>query len=181
MGQLRSVIDPFFLRREKATTLQPQLLGNASSDVLAAAPSALPSKAELIVWTRLSPSQLALYDGFLQTEEVRTVLNTSESPLAALTVLKKICCHPLLLNDRAREVTKIALLTRREELGLGDEESLDGLDCAPSEVSSLYHLSDIKLEEVLRQSGKLQCLFQLLESFQGDNLIQSHLLYFSGT
>lgn len=56
-------------------------------------------KNDLIVWIRLSRMQQALYRSFLETTEVRDVLNRSKSPLAALGVLKKICNHPHLLQD----------------------------------------------------------------------------------
>ena len=32
---------------------------------------------------------------------MKDVLNQSKSPLAAITVLKKICVHPFLLSERA--------------------------------------------------------------------------------
>lgn len=38
--------------------------------------------------------------GFLQSSEVSSVLNQTSSALAAISVLKKICDHPALLNDR---------------------------------------------------------------------------------
>jgi hypothetical protein len=40
---------------------------------------------------------------FLNTQGVKDVLNRSKSPLAAITVLKKICVHPNLLSERAAE------------------------------------------------------------------------------
>jgi hypothetical protein len=40
------------------------------------------------------------------------------------------------------------------------------LDLGNETVSSLYSLSEAGLHSVLLQSGKLQCLFQLLGSFQ---------------
>ena len=38
---------------------------------------------------------------FLNTQGVKDVLNKTSSPLAAITVLKKICVHPNLLSERA--------------------------------------------------------------------------------
>jgi len=38
---------------------------------------------------------------FLASDTVRAALNSSRSPLAALTVLKKICDHPYLLQKKA--------------------------------------------------------------------------------
>lgn len=44
-----------------------------------------------------------LLQAFLNSETVKEALNTSRSPLAALTVLKKICVHPNLLSERAAD------------------------------------------------------------------------------
>ncbi|KAI3816317.1 hypothetical protein L1987_16010 [Smallanthus sonchifolius] len=62
-------------------------------------------KDEIIVWLRLSGCQRQLYDAFLNSEFVLSAFDGS--PLAALTILKKICDHPLLLTKRdAKDVIK---------------------------------------------------------------------------
>ncbi len=38
---------------------------------------------------------------FLESKDVKVALNQSQSALAALTVLKKVCDHPALLSKRA--------------------------------------------------------------------------------
>ena len=40
-----------------------------------------------------------MYRNFLESEKVQELLNSTKSPLAALTVLKKICDHPTLLQN----------------------------------------------------------------------------------
>ena len=50
-------------------------------------------KNDFILWCTLTDPQLALYRGFLELAEVRDLLNSTRSPLAALTVLKKACDH----------------------------------------------------------------------------------------
>ncbi len=47
-------------------------------------------KNDFILWMRLSAAQVQLYRAFVSTEEVKIVLNSTKSPLAALTVLKKV-------------------------------------------------------------------------------------------
>lgn len=42
-----------------------------------------------------------LLQAFLNSQAVKDALNQSKSPLAAITVLKKICVHPNLLSERA--------------------------------------------------------------------------------
>lgn len=39
----------------------------------------------------------------MNSQAVKDALNTTKSPLAAITVLKKICVHPNLLSERAVE------------------------------------------------------------------------------
>ena len=47
--------------------------------------------ADLIVWLPLQPAQIELYQSFLSSPAVQELLNTTRSPLAAISVLKKIC------------------------------------------------------------------------------------------
>eukprot|EP00198_Chlamydomonas_reinhardtii_P013591 XP_001702928.1 SWI/SNF chromatin remodeling complex component [Chlamydomonas reinhardtii] len=61
----------------------------------------LPRKNDLVVWLRLTPLQRKIYTAFLHTDSVRQVLSHTASPLAAITVLKKICDHPALLSANA--------------------------------------------------------------------------------
>lgn len=52
------------------------------------------AKTDVIVWCTLAPIQEELYRIFLNSPLARQALNSSRSPLAACTVLKKICDHP---------------------------------------------------------------------------------------
>lgn len=80
--------------------------GADSSRSGAAAPAPMGAKHDLVVWLRLQPLQRHIYEAFLHSDAVKAALNSSRSPLAALTVLKKVCDHPALLSDRA---TKLVL------------------------------------------------------------------------
>ena len=86
---LRRLIDPFFLRRTKAEIKKKNEKGSAGINNLG-------KKNELCVWLKLSDGQHNLYKAFLTLDTVRDAMNSSKSPLAALTVLKKICDHPRL-------------------------------------------------------------------------------------
>ena len=86
---LRKLIDPYFLRRTKVE------IKSKNVDSVSAF-SKLGKKNELCVWLQLSDVQLNLYKAFLTLDSVRDAMNSSKSPLAALTVLKKICDHPRL-------------------------------------------------------------------------------------
>ncbi|KAK6140502.1 hypothetical protein DH2020_025757 [Rehmannia glutinosa] len=84
---LRDCIQPYFLRRLKSEVFRDD--------------STLSKKNEIIVWLRLTRCQRQLYEAFLKSEIVLSACDGS--PLAALTILKKICDHPLLLTKRAAE------------------------------------------------------------------------------
>eukprot|EP00884_Botryococcus_braunii_P020558 jgi/Botrbrau1/7186/Bobra.0300s0016.1 len=99
-AELRSRIQPFFLRREKS------MLGAGNSAPeqgrsQKVEPPSMGCKNDLVVWLRLQPMQRKVYQDFLESDAVRAVFNQTGSALAALTVLKKICDHPALLTERA--------------------------------------------------------------------------------
>ena len=115
---LRTKLAPALLRREKRIVFGGAAPGHACSSDAAAAnvaatheeevdsvPAAsgapLGSKVDLIVWLKLSPPQRRLYAAFLGSSSVAAALNKTNSALAAITVLKKICDHPGLLSERA--------------------------------------------------------------------------------
>ena len=70
----------------------------------------LPPKNDLIIWTFLSREQQQIYEMFLESKLVDALKNTSQSVLAALTVLKKLCDHPRLLRTQnARHLEALGL------------------------------------------------------------------------
>ncbi|KAL6570063.1 hypothetical protein OROMI_014577 [Orobanche minor] len=87
LKDLRDCIQPYFLRRMKSEVFRDD--------------STLSKKNEIIVWLPLTGCQRQLYEAFLKSEIVISACDGS--PLAALTILKKICDHPLLLTKRAAE------------------------------------------------------------------------------
>ncbi|KAG1675299.1 hypothetical protein FOA52_015973 [Chlamydomonas sp. UWO 241] len=123
-NELRRVIAPFFLCRLKKDVLtQRSRSGDdegqqggggggggggssrgASSDTAGGGQQGgqtISRKNDLVVWLRLTDLQAQIYKGFLQSDDVKKALNQTQSPLAALTVLKKVCDHPALLSTRA--------------------------------------------------------------------------------
>jgi hypothetical protein len=74
---------------------------SAVSAVGAAGPAPMGQKVDLVVWLKLTTLQRHIYEAFLHSDAVKAALNSSKSPLAALTVLKKVCDHPALLSERA--------------------------------------------------------------------------------
>lgn len=121
-SSLQSIISPYFLRREKKTVFpdrdilqtpkphcyQPETPISKKKLGL----SIETRKNDLIIWIKLVPQQLLLYRNFLESEEVKNVLNKTQSPLAAITVLKKICSHPLLLNSEMKTCHQLELVKK---------------------------------------------------------------------
>lgn len=66
-------------------------------------PQSLRHKNDLVVWLQLQPLQRKVYKAFLHSDAVKEALNKTNSILAAITVLKKICDHPALLSEASAE------------------------------------------------------------------------------
>ncbi|WOL11345.1 protein CHROMATIN REMODELING 24 [Canna indica] len=107
--ELRERIQPYFLRRMKSEVFPENDSTNNAK---------LSKKSEIIVWLKLTACQRQLYEAFLNSDLVHDSLDGS--PLAALTILKKICDHPLLLTKRAAEgiLEGMDSMLNREELGM---------------------------------------------------------------
>ncbi len=116
LGRLRARLYPFFLRRDKASTgasadaadaydariarHTPSPVAAAAVEASAAASASMSgvTKTELVVWVTLSPAQRRLYSAILRTAAVEARKMTRRSPLATLSLLKKLCDHPRLLD-----------------------------------------------------------------------------------
>ena len=82
LQQLSSIVSKFIIRR--------------TNDILS---KYLPIKYEHVVFCRLSPFQLALYELFINSPSIKRLLRgTGSQPLKAIGILKKLCNHPDLLD-----------------------------------------------------------------------------------
>ncbi|POG80389.1 putative dna repair and recombination protein rad54 protein [Rhizophagus irregularis DAOM 181602=DAOM 197198] len=82
LAELWSVVSKFIIRR--------------SNDILS---KYLPIKYEHVVFCRLSEFQLSLYELFMTSPEIQHLLRgIGSQPLKAITILKKLCNHPDLLD-----------------------------------------------------------------------------------
>ncbi|KAB5515413.1 hypothetical protein PHYPO_G00250030 [Pangasianodon hypophthalmus] len=163
---LTEIIRPYFLRRTKAEVQnrkqlvhrtkeedQEQEVRNQESARVNEIPS-LTRKTDLIVWTYLSDVQEDIYRQFISLDHIKELLTTTRSPLAELTVLKKLCDHPRLLSARA--VT---------QLGLGAGSADFHEDDGQSTASSIVGVTD---ETLISESGKLRFLLNLMESLRDE-------------
>ncbi|QKX63417.1 uncharacterized protein TRUGW13939_10587, partial [Talaromyces rugulosus] len=82
LAELSAIVNKFIIRR--------------TNDILS---KYLPMKYEHVVFCNLSEFQLSLYNHFLQSPDIRSLLRGKGSqPLKAIGLLKKLCNHPDLLN-----------------------------------------------------------------------------------
>ncbi|NXT75869.1 ERC6L protein, partial [Zapornia atra] len=156
---LMTIIKPYFLRRtkediktnraDKPDAPLPEDRGDNRAPIM---PS-LTRKNDFVVWVYLAAAQEEIYRNFLSLDHVKEVLMTTRSPLAELTVLKKLCDHPRLLSAKACI-----------QLGLEEQEPSEQAQGSETGVLSsankIDHLSD---ETLIQESGKMQFLVGLLE------------------
>ncbi|KAI9009594.1 SNF2 family N-terminal domain-containing protein [Gaertneriomyces semiglobifer] len=132
---LRSLISPYFLRREKATLVSsPAIQG---SKIVQDEERTLSVKTEFAIWVSLTQTQLRLYEAFLTNLNLHEILNASKSPLSALNVLRKICDHPAMISHALQDCEDI------------DLDSIHGLDATS--------------QALLEQSAKLSVTVQLVK------------------
>ncbi|XP_015062929.1 protein CHROMATIN REMODELING 24 isoform X2 [Solanum pennellii] len=157
--ELREHIQPYFLRRLKSEVFSDDSSTSAK----------LSKKNEIIVWLKLTNCQRQLYTAFLKSEIVLSSFD--RSPLAALTILKKICDHPLLLTKRAAE----EVLEEMDSTSNHDDRAV-----AERLVMQMANVSEKLEEEVVSHdvSCKITFILALL-----DNLIPGghNVLIFSQT
>lgn len=99
-NELQELLQPFLLQRLKADYLADQL----------------PTKSDMIIWTHISDEQRKRYSEYVESKEsaVACVLSGMvSSPLVAISWLKKLCGHPILVDD-ADEVDDLSTYEPRE-------------------------------------------------------------------
>ena len=111
---LRDLIAPHILRREKKDYLEKTSAPASSTVATAASTPKSPEKItarknDLVVWLKLTNFQLRIYKMFLESDEVKETLNSSKSPLAAIGIMQKICCHPSLLKETNKTTDRLDL------------------------------------------------------------------------
>ncbi|KXG27450.2 protein CHROMATIN REMODELING 24 isoform X2 [Sorghum bicolor] len=160
--ELRERIKPYFLRRMKSEVV---------FDTGASEEKTLAKKNELIVWLKLTPCQRKLYTAFLNSELVHLALQPKASPLAAITILKKICDHPLLLTKKGAE----GVLEGMDEM-LNDQD-IGMVEKMAMNLADMAH-DDDALQVGQDVSCKLSFIMSLLRNLVGEG---HHVLIFSQT
>ncbi|KAI8032347.1 Protein CHROMATIN REMODELING 24 [Camellia lanceoleosa] len=159
LKEFRECIQPYFLRRLKSEVFCED---DSTED------AKLSRKNEIIVWLKLTSCQRQLYEAFLKSELVLSAFDGS--PLAALTILKKICDHPLLLTKRAAE------------------DVLEGMDSMVNQEDTVVaeklamHIADVTERSVFEEKHNVSCKITFILSLLDNLISDGHcVLIFSQT
>lgn len=79
-------------------TISPYMLQRLKVDVAAD----LPKKSEQVLFCKLTRQQREAYQDYLQSDDMRAVINRTRDSFSGITALRKICNHPDLLDPRSR-------------------------------------------------------------------------------
>ncbi|CAI2378419.1 unnamed protein product [Moneuplotes crassus] len=187
--KLRAQYKPHFLRRTKKqifTMRSVDLTGEALKD------NELPLKTDLVIWVKLSESQKKLYQYIISQKHVQSVIaaGASRNAFCLLSVIKKLCQHPLLLRKGAMNKSeKDDDFFGEEEKNLADfaEEDtgpiptkkvkpkkdkdiekqtkmMELLDLKDILNDAVAHYNGNDVDGILADSSKLVFLFMLLEN-----------------
>ncbi|KAM6151805.1 DNA excision repair protein ERCC-6-like [Rhynchocyon petersi] len=161
---LMTIIKPYFLRRskeevqEKKSNNQEIRLSekNANVDAICEMPS-FSRKNDLIIWIRLAPLQEEIYRKFVLLDHIKELLMETRSPLAELSVLKKLCDHPRLLSARACCL-----------LNLGGASFTFQNENMGKDSSDMGHIDQVTDDTLIEESGKMIFLMDLLKRLRDE-------------
>lgn len=131
---LRDLINPFLLRRRKKDIKEV---------------SRMPGKTEQILFCKLTNMQRSMYESYLKSDEVNSVIRGTAQCFKPIIVLRKICNHPdLLLSD-----PKNAGITAWNPINVNDRDLIDSDD---------NNDRCDRIGTLVEASGKLQVLAKIL-------------------
>lgn len=89
---LKDLVSPYLLRRVKADVAKD-----------------LPKKTEMVLFCKLTPEQRRLYKKFIDSADLKKVLEGKRNALFGIDMLRKICNHPNLvdLSIKDKKITKL--------------------------------------------------------------------------
>ncbi|KAH9411701.1 SNF2 protein [Ordospora pajunii] len=151
---LRSLIEPYILRRTKAQVSHR-----------------LPSKQDKIVFCSLTPLQTDLYRKVLGSKHIMNVLTGKANLLSGITLLRKVCNHPQLLfasgsagHHGMHEKRQGELKVENAEFDYGYEEETLGISVCNGEVGGC---------ELVESACKMKILVDFLKKWKksGDKVL----------
>mmetsp|Transcript_10281 Transcript_10281/g.20279 ORF Transcript_10281/g.20279 Transcript_10281/m.20279 type:complete len:494 (-) Transcript_10281:484-1965(-) len=125
----------------------------------------MPGKKEQVLFCRLSEQQRIIYEDFLRSDYVKKVFGGTAQLLGAITVMRKICNHPDLLenpDDRSVEpfIRNDGNYLRdaqraQKSRNYGDDNNDGGIN---EEIDDTAH----RFKAMIQRSGKLEILAKIL-------------------
>ncbi len=97
-GALQKVLEKGKARNEELASLTSPFILRRTADLLS---KYLPSKTEYVLFCRPTTAQAAAYQHVLACPAFQAALGSPETSLQLITVLKKVCNSPFLLNGKA--------------------------------------------------------------------------------
>ena len=147
---LKDLINPYLLRRLKKDVKEVQRM---------------PGKKEQVLFCRLTDQQRIIYEDFLRSDYVKKVFGGTAQLLGAITVMRKICNHPdLLENSDDRSVEPFIrndgdYLRDAQRAQKSKNHSDDNNDHGLNEV--IDDTAD-RFQAMIQRSGKLEILAKIL-------------------
>lgn len=134
---LRDLINPYLLRRQKKDIEEI---------------TRMPGKTENVLFCKLSVRQRRMYEAYLQSDEVQSIIRGSKQCFGPIIMLRKICNHPDLIcgsNQAAYESFLRNGFVNEEDIG----------DTSSDDDSSVI---EIEQDNLIERSGKLEILAKIL-------------------
>ena len=126
-------------------------------------PCRLSKKLDIVVWLPLSSVQREIYAAFLKSKQVKLALNKFNSPLVAINVLRKICCHPALLHgEGAKEIAELLHMQKDGDKNLSEKMGLNVATKCIGDWMNSENFNRNKYSYGVETSCKLQFLLSLL-------------------
>lgn len=112
----------------------------------------MPGKTEHVLFCKLSSRQRKMYEAYLQSDEVRSIIRGSKNCFGPIIMLRKICNHPDLICGSDQSAYESFLRN-----GYVNDEDI-GYTSSSDETSIL----DVDKESLIERSGKLEILAKIL-------------------
>ena len=151
--ELKKITEPYILRRSKESVTKESkvtIKSDIGKKLNCAIFPKLERKNDFVCWCYLSDFQKQIYEDFLTLPETKIILNSKQSALAEISVLKQICNHPRILAKN-----------NCNKLGFNVDTQQNF-----STTNSIDNINNIPDSKLLQESGKLQFLVELLEQLR---------------
>lgn len=142
---LKDLVSPYLLRRVKADVAKD-----------------LPKKTEMVLFCKLTPEQRVLYKKFIESSDLKKILEGKRNALYGIDMLRKICNHPNLvdLGLKDKKMTKLPPL-----------KDIAGKSGKSQVVISLLELWTLEKRKTLifsQTKQMLDILQQLLDAYNAE-------------